>query len=140
MARPPTRQPSTSLWGSWRMISRSLQVPGSPSSAFTTRYLGLRGPAGQLGYRATRLRPSTVFHPTPPGNLKEVLSDSQSFSVLATSPQGSACSPTTTGSSPPSPHWCSYDHRQGLGSTQPKSPSQCFLKSPNLVLVTMSIL
>ena len=28
---PPT------LWGSWRMISRSLQVPGSPSSALTTR-------------------------------------------------------------------------------------------------------
>lgn len=24
------------------MISRSLHVPGSPSSAFTTRYLGLR--------------------------------------------------------------------------------------------------
>ena len=25
------------------MISRSLHVPGSPSSAFTTRYLGLEG-------------------------------------------------------------------------------------------------
>ena len=97
MARPPTRQPSTSLWGSWRMIYRSLQVPGSPSSAFTTRYLGLRGPAGQSGYRAARVRPSTVCHPTPPGNLKQVLSDSQSFSVLPASSQGSACSPLTTG-------------------------------------------
>ena len=33
------------------MISRSLQVPGSPSSAFTTRYLGLWGPTGRSGYR-----------------------------------------------------------------------------------------
>ena len=30
-----------SLWGSWRRISRSLHVPGSPSSAFITRYFGL---------------------------------------------------------------------------------------------------
>lgn len=42
MALPATRHPSTSLCGSWRMISRSLHVPGSPSSAFTTRYFGLR--------------------------------------------------------------------------------------------------
>lgn len=41
MALPATRQPSISLWGSWRIISRSLHVPGSPSSAFTTKYLGL---------------------------------------------------------------------------------------------------
>lgn len=41
IARPATRHPSTSLWGSPRMISRSLQVPGSPSSALTTRYRGL---------------------------------------------------------------------------------------------------
>lgn len=41
MALPATRQPSINLWGSWRIISRSLHVPGSPSSAFTTRYLGL---------------------------------------------------------------------------------------------------
>lgn len=34
---PAIRQPSTSLCGSWRMISRSLQVPGSDSSPFTTR-------------------------------------------------------------------------------------------------------
>lgn len=41
MEKPARRQPSTSLWGSWRMISRSLQVPGSPSSALMTRYDGL---------------------------------------------------------------------------------------------------
>ena len=41
IARPATRHPSTNLCGSPRMISRSLHVPGSPSSAFTTRYLGL---------------------------------------------------------------------------------------------------
>lgn len=41
MPLPATRQPSISLWGSWRIISRSLHVPGSPSSAFTTRYFGL---------------------------------------------------------------------------------------------------
>ena len=41
MARPATKHPSTSLCGSPRMISRSLQVPGSPSSALTTRYRGL---------------------------------------------------------------------------------------------------
>ena len=40
IARPATRQPSTSLCGSPRMISRSLHVPGSPSSALTTRYRG----------------------------------------------------------------------------------------------------
>jgi hypothetical protein len=40
IARPATKQPSTSLCGSPRMISRSLHVPGSPSSALTTRYLG----------------------------------------------------------------------------------------------------
>jgi len=42
MDLPATKQPSTNLWGSWRMISRSLHVPGSPSSAFTTRYFGLK--------------------------------------------------------------------------------------------------
>ena len=43
IARPATRHPSTNLCGSPRMISRSLHVPGSPSSALTTRYLGLSG-------------------------------------------------------------------------------------------------
>jgi hypothetical protein len=42
IALPAMRQPSTSLWGSPRMISLSLHVPGSPSSALTTKYLGLR--------------------------------------------------------------------------------------------------
>lgn len=37
MAEPARRQPSTNLWGSPRRISRSLQVPGSPSSALITR-------------------------------------------------------------------------------------------------------
>ena len=41
MARPAIRHPSTSLWGSCRIISRSLHVPGSPSSALTTKYFGL---------------------------------------------------------------------------------------------------
>lgn len=40
IARPATKHPSTSLCGSPRIISRSLHVPGSPSSAFTTRYRG----------------------------------------------------------------------------------------------------
>src|SRR5436190_925385 len=44
MARPATKHPSTSLCGSWRIISRSLHVPGSPSSALTTRYFGLSPP------------------------------------------------------------------------------------------------
>ena len=34
------RQPSTSLCGSCRRISRSLHVPGSPSSPFITKYFG----------------------------------------------------------------------------------------------------
>ena len=37
IAKLASRQPSTSKCGSWRMISRSLQVPGSDSSALTTR-------------------------------------------------------------------------------------------------------
>merc|ERR1719439_141686 len=41
IALPATRHPSTRVWGSWRIISRSLQVPGSPSSALTTKYFGL---------------------------------------------------------------------------------------------------
>ena len=41
MDTPARRQPSTSLCGSCRMISRSLHVPGSDSSAFTTRYCGV---------------------------------------------------------------------------------------------------
>ena len=49
MALPATRQPSTSLCGSCLMISRSLQVPGSPSSALTTRYLGLKRTEERIG-------------------------------------------------------------------------------------------
>src|SRR6478736_5360612 len=60
MAAPATRQPSTSLCGSWRMISRSLQVPGSDSSALTTRYCG---PVGCLGMN-DHFRP--VPNPAPP--------------------------------------------------------------------------
>lgn len=41
IARPAIKHPSTSLCGSCRIISLSLHVPGSPSSAFTTKYLGL---------------------------------------------------------------------------------------------------
>ena len=37
IAKQANRHPSTSLCGSWRIMSRSLQVPGSPSSALTTR-------------------------------------------------------------------------------------------------------
>ena len=37
IAKEAIRQPSISRCGSWRMISRSLQVPGSDSSALTTR-------------------------------------------------------------------------------------------------------
>ncbi|KAH9419256.1 hypothetical protein DERP_005763 [Dermatophagoides pteronyssinus] len=40
IALPATKHPSTNLCGSWRIISRSLQVPGSPSSALTTKYFG----------------------------------------------------------------------------------------------------
>ncbi len=39
IAKPAIRQPSTSLCGSLRIISLSLQVPGSDSSAFTTKKL-----------------------------------------------------------------------------------------------------
>ena len=38
-----------SLWGSCRMISRSLHVPGSDSSALTTRYDGLPSDACKSG-------------------------------------------------------------------------------------------
>ena len=40
------RQPSISRCGTRSMISRSLNVPGSDSSALTTRYVGLRVLAG----------------------------------------------------------------------------------------------
>ena len=39
-----------SLWGSCRMISRSLHVPGSDSSALTTRYDGLPSDTCNTGY------------------------------------------------------------------------------------------
>lgn len=44
MPAPATKHPSINLCGSFRMISLSLHVPGSPSSALTTRYLGLHKP------------------------------------------------------------------------------------------------
>ena len=50
MALPATRQPSTSLCGSCRMISLSLHVPGSPSSALTTRYLGLERTSERIAF------------------------------------------------------------------------------------------
>ena len=37
MAKEAMTQPSISVCGSWRRMSRSLQVPGSDSSALTTR-------------------------------------------------------------------------------------------------------
>lgn len=49
MPVPAIKHPSTSLCGSWRMISRSLHVPGSDSSALTTRYDGL--PSDSLGMK-----------------------------------------------------------------------------------------
>src|ERR1051325_9752282 len=50
IAKPATSAPSISLCGSWRMISRSLQLPGSDSSALMTRKLGLPG-LGSLGMK-----------------------------------------------------------------------------------------
>ena len=50
MALPATRQPSTSFCGSCRIISLSLHVPGSPSSALTTRYLGLKRTSERIGF------------------------------------------------------------------------------------------
>ena len=41
IALPAINEPSINLWGSCLIISLSLQVPGSPSSAFTTKYFGL---------------------------------------------------------------------------------------------------
>ena len=54
MALPATRQPSTSLCGSCRIISLSLHVPGSPSSALTTRYLGLETTSQFIGFLHSR--------------------------------------------------------------------------------------
>ena len=69
--RPATRQPSTSLCGSPRRISRSLHVPGSPSSAFTTRYRGLAARVISAVHTHPRgdaplvLRPAGLVHEAP---------------------------------------------------------------------------
>ena len=62
IAKPATSAPSISLCGSWRMISRSLQLPGSDSSALMTRKLGRSG-LGSLGMKP-HLVP--VGKPAPP--------------------------------------------------------------------------
>src|SRR5581483_9431084 len=59
-ARPAIRQPSISRCGSYSINSRSLQVPGSLSSALTTIYFGL----GEL--RGTKLHFIPVGNPAPP--------------------------------------------------------------------------
>ena len=60
IARAPIRQPSISRCGLRPMSSRSLNAPGSDSSAFTTRYDG-RAP---LRSTSDALRP--VGKPAPP--------------------------------------------------------------------------
>ncbi len=54
------RQPSISRWGTRNMISRSLNVPGSDSSALTTRYVGLPVPF------ARKLAFLPIGKPAPP--------------------------------------------------------------------------
>jgi hypothetical protein len=65
--------PSMSVWGSTSMMSRSLKVPGSLSSALTTRYFG-PGPFGTNDH----LRP--VGKPAPPRPLRP-----ESFTIAVTS-------------------------------------------------------
>ena len=68
MAYAVMMQPSMSECGSAIISGVSLQVPGSPSSALITRYLGLRpGPAVSPGFACgmkLHLRP--VGKPAPP--------------------------------------------------------------------------
>src|ERR1700732_2598043 len=59
-ARPAIRMPSIIWCGSYSIKSRSLQVPGSLSSALTTITRGL----GEL--RGTKLHLSPVGKPAPP--------------------------------------------------------------------------
>src|ERR687895_259216 len=56
------RQPSMNLCGTRRMISRSLNEPGSDSSAFATTYAGLV----RLSGGATRLILRPIGKPAPP--------------------------------------------------------------------------
>src|SRR3954462_1602819 len=62
MAKAAISAPSTSLCGSWRMISRSLDEPGSRSSGLITRKLGLPG-LGSLGMKPHFM---PVGKPAPP--------------------------------------------------------------------------
>ena len=62
MAKPAISDPSISLCGSWRMISRSLHDPGSDLSALMTRKLGLPG----LGSLGMKLHFMPVGKPAPP--------------------------------------------------------------------------
>src|SRR3981081_4043510 len=56
--------PSNSMWGSFSRMYRSLNVPGSDSSALIARYLGLGLSLG------TKLHLSPVGNPAPPRPLR----------------------------------------------------------------------
>lgn len=64
IARPAIKHPSTSLCGSFLIISRSLHVPGSPSSAFTTKYRGFVSLSQSLKFIKLHFIPDG--NPAPP--------------------------------------------------------------------------
>ena len=76
------------MWGLFSRMARSLKVPGSPSSAFTTRYLG------KLVSLRTKFHFIPVGNPAPPRPRRLLFTTSSTiccgciFSAL-----GSACQP-----------------------------------------------
>ena len=121
---PPSAIPSTSRCGRSSMITRSLNVPGSLSSALHTTYFGT------VSSRRTSFHLSPVGKPAPPIPRRPALSSTSTMRSRAESADSSASASLSTRYRDPVPYG-SHRHALGAGrstdrlpfkASRPKSP------------------